>query len=202
MLGKASKMLCVTALVVLMVALATPSFSQVVASDSYQVNYYSGADGGRGTVRVINTGQIGSPIDPATKQGTICADIYVFDNNQEMLNCCGCKVTANGLLTFDVFNQLLYRTLTTAQPPEGVVKIVSARTAADGSCDATNIVTPVESGLRAFETHVQVAAAATTETLFQTAPLTNTEQAFLGNACSFVIYLGSGQGKCKCAPVT
>jgi len=197
MLGKASKVLGVTALVVLMVALATPSFAQVVANDAYQVNYYSGSDG---SVRVINTGQTGSPI--SSDHGTICADVYVFDSNQEMLNCCGCRVTANGLLTFDVRTQLLFRTLTTVVPAEGVIKIVSARTAAGNTCDPTNIVTPVESGLRAFGTHPQTVppniVAGLTETLFQTAPLTNTEQAFLGNACSFVLYLGSGQGRCVC----
>jgi hypothetical protein len=80
----------------------------------------------------------------------------------------------------------------------GVIKIVADRNP-DTTCKnaAQLIVSPVEGGLRAFGTHYHVAGFIT-ETLFQRAPLTNSEQAFLGNACSFVIYLGSGRGKCTC----
>jgi hypothetical protein len=190
---KTTKLLCVSALVVLLVALATPSFAQVVANDSYQVNYYSGGDG---TLRVINTGQIGSPIDTATNHGKVCADIYVFDSNQEMLECCSCAITANGLLTMDSSLLLNPANALTGVPfTTGVVKIV-ADNQPGTKCDPRTIINPVESGLRAWETHPQ--AGALTETVFATAPLTNTEQSFLGQACSFVWYLGSGKGVCTC----
>jgi hypothetical protein len=189
---KTTKLLCVSALVVLLVALATPSFAQVVANDSYQVNYYSGGDG---TLRVINTGQIGSPIDTATNHGKVCADIYVFDSNQEMLECCSCAITANGLLT-EPSVALLSNPLTGVPPTTGVIKIV-ADNQPGTKCDPRTIINPVESGLRAWETHPQ--GAALTETVFANAPLTNTEQSFLGQACSFVLYLGSGKGSCVCA---
>jgi hypothetical protein len=192
---KITKLLFVSALVALSVALATPSLAQVVAQDAYQVNYFSQSDG---TLRVINTGQIGSPIDNATNQGKVCADIYVFDSNQEMLACCSCPITANGLLTVSGTG-LLFNPLTGIRPATGVIKIV-ADNQPGKACDPKTIINPVESGLRAWETHPQ-GPGAITETVFANAPLTNTEQGFLGQACSFVLYLGSGKGTCICANV-
>jgi len=197
-MSKATRLLCIAALVALTVALATPSFAQVVATDAYQVNYY--ANNGAGldqSVRIINTGQTGSPI--SSDHGRLCADIYVFDQNQEMLECCSCPITANGLLTLSVATDLTASVLTNVPAPTGVIKIVADQNAAAGArCTnaAQQIVAPVNGGLRAFGTHNQIVGL--TETLFQPAPLTNTEQAFLGNACSFVIYLGSGRGACRC----
>jgi hypothetical protein len=162
-----------------------------VALDGYQQNYYSGGDG---TLRTINTGQIGSPIDNATNHGKVCADIYVFDSNQEMLACCSCAITANGLLTMPS-TLLLNNSLTGVPFTTGVIKVV-ADNQPGTKCDPRTIINPVESGLRSWETHPQ--GAALTETVFADAPLTNQEQSFLGQACSFVLYLGSGQGTCTC----
>ncbi len=173
----------VVALTALVFALATPGSAQSI-NDVYQVGYYNVGPGI--AFHVINTGQIGSPIDAATNQGTVCADIYIFDTNQEMLSCCSCPITANGLT-----NIHSGRALTAVPFTTGVIKIVS-----DRGCDETNITAPVPAGLRAFQTNAQVIGA--TETLFQPAPLTATEQTFLGNTCSFVHYLGSGVGVCAC----
>ena len=204
MFAHRGRLLAASALLLLIGAFTLPVTAQTV-NDAYQVNYFSDqlrvADVSAPDqfVRIINTGQIGSPIDPATNQGTVCADIYVFDTNQEMLECCSCPLTANALLTLSVGYDLTFpgRTLTGVMPSDGVIKIV-----ADAGCDARNITTPVPGGLRAFATHLQIPLGAVvitnTETEFQPAPLTDTERAFLGNACSFVQYLGSGRGVCNC----
>lgn len=80
-------------------------FAQAGALDVYQVTYYdnnwgNGAPLDAGTIRIINPGLTGSPVSPT--QGTLCANIYVFDDTQEMIECCSCPVTANGLLTISV----------------------------------------------------------------------------------------------------
>ncbi len=205
MWSKASKFLCMVAVVVMVGAMARPCVAQ--ANDVYHLNYFSNAFIATGenevydqTVRIINTGQIGSPIDPATNFGTVCANIYVFDTNQEMISCCSCPITANGLLQLSVNNNLVSNTLTAVTPTSGVIKIV-----ADLACNAFSIGQPVGSGLRAFGTHLPTAGFGTpavtnifTETEFQTAPLQDPEAGFLGNACSFVQYLGSGRGTCSC----
>jgi hypothetical protein len=184
-------------LLAVLAASATPSLAQALANDAYQVNYYANAINSDQQIRIVNTGQIGSPIDPATRHGAVCADIYVFDARQEMIECCSCSITANGLLTLSLQNQLASNPLTGVLPDTGVVKIVSDTVSSSGSCDAQSISAPINASLRAFGSHAQ--GGPLTETLFSTAPLTSQEANFLSLACSFVNYLGSGKGICTCS---
>jgi len=181
------------------------AFSPVVLaqglSDVYQVNYFSNSSGRVAgiaeidqAVRIINPGEQGTPI--ASGHGAVCADIYVFDDNQEMSECCACRITANGLLTLSVNYNLNDNPLTGFPAPRnGVIKIVSDNRA---NCDPTSPV-PTPS-LRAWATHLQNPGAAfvTTEAEFQPAALQQDELSFLGTACSFVLFLGSGKGSCEC----
>ncbi|MFZ0888887.1 MAG: hypothetical protein WA005_10575 [Candidatus Binataceae bacterium] len=64
-----------------------------------------GQSGGAGDalVRIVNPNHN----DPDNLQnGTLCAYIYVFDDNEEMQACCGCPVTPDGMRTISVVNQL------------------------------------------------------------------------------------------------
>jgi hypothetical protein len=193
------KAISVTALVLLIVALSSVAFGQGI-SDVYQVNYFSNATRQATgypdqAVRIINPGEQGTPI--SAKHGTVCADIYVFDDNQEMSECCSCPITANGLLILSVSYDLNANPLTGfPAPANGVIKIVSD---AGTNCDPTSpIPTP---DLRAFATHLQSpdgGKLVTTEAEFQGAALQQDELTFLGQACSFVLFLGSGKGSCSC----
>ncbi len=184
------KLLTIAALVLVATLAASTASAQIVATDAYQLTYLSDVE----SFAIINTGQIGSPIDAGTRHGTVCADIYLFDSNQEMLACCSCPITANGMV-----RNLEAISLTGAPFTPGVAKIV-----ADAGCDETNITQPVNGGLRAFMTNRNFSsppappAANLTENLWQSAPLTITEQQFLGQTCAFVHYLGSGRGICAC----
>jgi hypothetical protein len=122
----------------------------------------------------------------------VCASIYVFNGGQQLEECCSCPVTANGMLTLSIKDQLTSNALTGVAPQDGVIKIIS-----DLGCDPTGVMKAVEGGLRAWGTHLQ-AGGVTTETPFQVAPLQDLEAGFLGMACSFVQYLGSGRGRCAC----
>jgi len=183
----------------LVLLLACSSFVMAQISDVYWVNYYSNRAHTPGaldqTVRIINPGEQGSPL--SAKHGNVCADIYVFDSNQEMIECCACKLSANGLLTLSVNNDLTSNPLQGFPPPtDGVIKIVSDNQA---NCDATSPV-PVPD-IRAWATHLQFPggiALVTTEDEFLNAPLQQDELSFLGQACSFVLFLGSGKGSCAC----
>jgi hypothetical protein len=196
--------------VLLLVVLAGSSliFAQGI-SDVYQLTYYSNRfspvilPGAPAPitfdqfVRIINPGEQGTPL--SAHEGDVCADIYVFDSNQEMTECCSCHISANELLTFSVNNHLTANPLTGFPPPSnGVIKIVSDNQA---NCDATSPV-PVPA-LRAFATHLQSPdgkTLVTTEEEFATAALQQDELSFLGQACSFVQFLGSGKGVCRCPP--
>jgi len=167
--------------------------------DVYQLTYYDnnipGAPLDSSVIRVVNPGLTGSPISP--DEGTLCANIYVFDDTQEMLECCSCPITANGLLTLSV--QELTENPLTVTSFRGVIKIVSTSTTT--VCDATTLaaLTP---DLRAFATHLQNESTrvtpflSVTEDEFADAPLSAVEASDLGTICSMVRYLGSGRGRC------
>jgi len=197
------KLLFVAALALLF-GLAQPLPAQVVAGDAYLVHPIIAVPPQAcisQAVSLINTGQVGSPIDAPTNHGTVCADIYVFDANQEMLECCSCPITANGLAGNNLCN-LTANSLTGVPVFSGLLKIV-ADNPGGATCDPTAINAPVNSALRGWRESFNLATGdIISESSFQAAPLTVQEQQFLGQACAFVRYLGSGRGRCLCPSQT
>lgn len=179
--------------------LSLAAFSQEGEGDrfNYQLNYYShrlNALAMDQTTRIINPGTQGTPI--SVGEGTICADMYVFDANQELSECCACIITANGIREFSLLHDLTANPLTGTSAPDGVIKIVAD---SQNQCDPTD-PRPVPD-LLAWQTHVQqptIDSLALTEDMFKVSRLTFDELAFLGRACSFTQYLGSGKGVCGC----
>jgi len=172
--------------------LALVSTSASSAQDVYSVNYFANnvAAAPDQTVRVDN---------PGLTYRNLCSMIYVYDNDQQLTECCGCNNTPNGLHTFSIKNNLTNNPLTGKVSNNGVIKIVSA--AINGApCDPTANVVPTPS-LRAWATHVQAVSStayAVTETNFQPSPLGATELANLQAQCAFIHILGSGNGICTC----
>jgi len=114
-------------LVVLGFLLLASSIS-AFAQGNYFVDYYSNnvnplaADQ---VIRAINTGTYGTPLTSnATGTGDICENVYVFDNNQEMVSCCACGLTPDELSSAAVGAQLTNHALTGTAPVAGVVKLV------------------------------------------------------------------------------
>jgi hypothetical protein len=188
------KVVC-TILSILAIALVLGVASATaVAQDSstYAVTYYSNANTAGApdaTVRVINDGNTG---------GSLCAAFYVFDDSQEMQECCSCPVTADGLIAESVNRYLLSNSLTSFVNVRGVIKVVSTN-APSGSCDPTK-GSPT-AGIRGWATHIQrgtTPAWPVTETELHDANLAAAELAGLQQFCSFEIILGSGRGTCTC----
>ena len=169
------------------------SVVSAAAQDVFKVNYFAnnGVTGAPdATLRVTN---------PGTSNGNLCAMVYVFDNDQQMAECCGCITTPDGLRTFSVKNNLTSNPLTGAVPNNGDIKIVSAAVN-NSPCDATANVTPTAT-LRAWVTHIQNkvgTAYPVTETESSDATLSAGELASLQADCYFVNRLGSGRGICSC----
>ncbi len=157
------------------------------------VSYFSNANTSGvsdATVRLTNPGVAG---------GNLCAEIYVFDQDQQLSECCGCLVSPDGLQTLSVNANLTANPLTGIRSTTGVVKIVPADASVNPSCDPTAIA-PAAS-VAAWSTHIQkqgASAFAITETPFQLGPLGDDELAGLQSQCSFSSSLGSGQGICIC----
>ena len=167
----------------------------------YQVNYYSRRNNNAGadaTINIINPGTTGSP--RSADHGTICADIYVFNSNQTMIECCSCPITANGMLELSVMKDLTGNPLQGAgsAPDKGTIKIVSD---APTTCNAAAPM-PV-SGLVAHATHLKQLSPGgpivATEDEFQfVSNVSSAEIQFLGSTCLFLRQLGSGRGVCTC----
>jgi hypothetical protein len=103
-----------------------------------------------GTLQLVNDGNA-SDASPA---GDLCAAIYVFDNNENMQECCSCRVTPNGYLSLSVNSNL-----TANNPPNnalhrGVIKIVSS-TPSGGVCDPTTANSHIHRGIHGWLTHIE-----------------------------------------------
>ena len=172
----------------------------------YFVTYYSNANTSGapdGTLRIVNDGD--HPTD-----ANLWASIYVFDDSQEMQDCCSCFVSPDGLLSESVNNQLANPNIELtgrAELNRGVIKVISS----DHNDPTDN---GPATGLRGWQTHIQ----STSTTVGSTKPfpsvgkgpfyvtedplsdsnLSAAELSALQESCSLAITLGSGFGSCSC----
>jgi hypothetical protein len=152
------------------------------------VAYFDATSGTDSTLRITNPGTTGQ---------NLCAMVYVFDQDQQMSECCGCLVSQDGLLTLSLTNNLLSNPLTGVQSTSGTVMVVSSDQPSSGSCDASSI-TPAGIML-AWSTHLsQSGTISSAEVPFSSSPLSATLSSSLQAQCSFIQQLGSGQGVCGC----
>jgi hypothetical protein len=182
------RMLPVLVFALLVLALTTAAMAQ----DVYKVNYFSNnaAPAPDATVRMDN---------PGLTYGNLCAMIYVFDEDQQLSECCGCVESHNGLRTLSVRSNLTSNPLTGVVSRTGVIKVVSAAVN-NSPCDPTSNVSP-KANLRVWVTHIQNAVGTAypiTETESSDSTLGATELANLQAQCAFINILGSGQGVCSC----
>jgi len=178
--------------------LAVAASAQEV-QDFLKVNYFSnnGVSGAPdATVRLDNPGTLANEIFTLN----ICAMVYVFDNDQQLSECCGCLITPDGLRTLSVGKDLTSNPLTGVVSNNGVIKILSAGIN-NSPCDPTSGLAPLPE-VRAWASHVQNkvgAAYPVTETPFSAVTLNETDLEFdLQEQCSFAQRLGSGHGVCSC----
>src|SRR5271167_4625218 len=112
------------------VAGAIPAFAQGVYAPGVELqNYFSNASttGGQAYVNIIAPleGDTTGP-SAAVREGETCAMIYVFNTEQSLQACCGCPVTADGLLTLNVTTQLAGNPVALGKLlQDGVIRIIS-----------------------------------------------------------------------------
>jgi uncharacterized repeat protein (TIGR01451 family) len=173
--------------------------ASIVVGIVFQVSYAANLNTGDGTVRITNDGDV-SGQDPA---GNLCADVYVFAPDQQLLSCCSCPATPNGLLTLSINNALLSNTLTGVKPPSVVLELLYSLPDVNGSCaNRAASPTPLAAGLTAWRTSITSGPINKTspdvETRFASPTLSAAELSALGNDCALVVHLGSGAGVCSC----
>jgi hypothetical protein len=181
---------------------STAAYAQAVGGpvDAFQISYASNLNIGDSVVNLVNAGTQ-SGIDPA---GRICANVYTFDPAEELISCCTCQVTPNGLNSLSALTDLISNTLTPGVPTSIVIKLV-ATTPVGGVCNAGNGGLPFPStqlapGLRAWGTTLHANPAggySVTESVFQLATLSASEDLKVTSYCNFIQSDGSGFGICK-----
>ena len=131
----------------------------------------------------------------------LCANIYTFDPAEEMVSCCTCVVTPNGLQSLSVLKSLISNPLTPAIPTSVVIKIFA--TTVTPTCNASVGGSISAHGLLAWgttlhqNTSTAKASYSVTETPFSQAVLSEPELDHLYTTCGFIQANGSGFGICK-----
>lgn len=187
-----TRMIVVCTLVASLVLFVSAASAQTTNADTLKVDYFSNANttgAPDGTLRVINPGT------STVGKGNLCADIYVFDANEEMSECCSCLVTPDGLLTLSVNTDLTGDPLTGVVLSTGVIKVLSALPPSPNTCPVPTKPAPA-AALRVWTTHIQNASFAVTETGSPDATLSTAEEGRLASQCKSISNVGSGRGIC------
>ena len=191
------KNLAFSAALILAVGSTTAAAQTQDEDDVYALSYYSNAHitaAPDAALRLVNDGFV-SDASPA---GDLCASIYVFDSQEQLAECCSCKITPNGILSLSINKNLTGSTLTGVTPTRGVVKVVSSALTA-GGCDAAT--DNEQEGIRGWITHIQKVSTAgygQTEEELMDSNLSTAEAADLAEDCWVLRELGSGRGSCSC----
>jgi len=183
----------------IVLAVATTAWAQGVPSDAFQVRYASNLNIGDSVVNFSNTGTVAGT-DPA---GNVCANVYAFDAEENMIACCACPVTPNALVSLSARGDLISNTLTPGVPTSIVIKVLATLKGA-GACNAASPTSPtLAPGLRAWGTTLHANSTTTpitygvTETDFAKAVLSDSELTSLTDTCAFIQNDGAGFGICK-----
>jgi uncharacterized repeat protein (TIGR01451 family) len=165
----------------------------ITTGDPYQVRYSGNLNAGDSVVNLTNAG---------TADGNICANVYVFSPDEQMVACCSCLVTPNGLKSLSVRNDLVNNTLTPASPSSVIIRLLTSQPVG-GGCNPTS-PTPINllSGISAWGTTLHALPTipvtyGVTETGFSPTALTTAELSRLTAFCGFIQGNGSGYGICK-----
>ena len=156
---------------------------------AFQIRYASNLNIGDSFVDITNAG---STVDPTTgASSNLCVNVYTFDTQEELIACCACLVTPNGLQSISVRNSLIVNPLTPAVPSAVVVKLVA-------SVPVTGVLA---NGMLAWGTTLHSNTSSTssydlTETPFSSSRLTNAELSHITSTCGFIQQNGSNFGIC------
>jgi hypothetical protein len=168
---------------------------------AFSTTYFYGADSSAAdeTVTIVNPGIQST----SSSLPTLCANIYVFDQGQELKECCSCPITANGTITLSVNNDL------TSNPGNGLpfpngqgnISIVPGTVPSTGFCDASNPVPAPD--LTVWATHIGPSTATAPAGAVVEAPasdlsLNGSNLTTFTNLCGFVEANQSGAGLCTC----
>ena len=184
----------------------------LIPPDTFQVRYAANLTSGDSVINLTNTGANGASLNGpgfGGAAGNICVNVYAFSPDEQLVSCCSCLITPNGLASLSVNSDLISNTLTGVRPNSVVVKLVN--TGAGAAFTGTNCTNsaalaggaafPLAAGMLAFGTTIHgapvVGTFGVTETPFLQATLSPAELASITNRCTNIIGNGSTFGICR-----
>lgn len=187
-----------------------------------QIAYASNLNIADSVINITNNGANGAPLNGpgfGTAEGNICVNVFAYSPDEQLVSCCSCLITPNGLVSLSVVNDLLSNTFTGIRPNSVVVKLLTSATGttmaggasfSGGSCTGSAALAgpgmpfPLAPGADAWATTIHVAATgfpSLTEIPFTPVTLSAGEVASVTNMCANILGNGSGFGVCKsCRP--
>ncbi len=199
---------------------APPTIGGDASTNSQLSGYYdinepgSTGTGGDNIIRLINSAGCGNgevSNQQCAFETDLCAYIYVFDDDQEMGECCGCAITPNELYTVSVKNDLTANWgLGSNDSDSGVVQILSGQQSnfnncdpahgCNGACDPTIPSLPSTSMIGSISKGQQIlGVTSVTEVPLQNdGPAETVESAYLTQNCASLLGNDSGGGVCRC----
>jgi hypothetical protein len=199
---------CMTVFAAMFMTVAASAQS---AGDSpYQIRYASNLATTDYVINISNSGAAGagrySAGTMATVTGALCANIYAFNADEEIIACCSCPVTPDGLVSFDIKTSLLSNSFSIGTPSSVVIKLL-ATAPQGGTCAGSAALAtgaPPLLGLVSWIRSVPAATSTTcpvsTDASFTPATLSAGEYNRLGSLCSLIMAQGSGTGICNACP--
>ena len=159
-------------------------------------------------IDLTNTGENGASLfGPGfgSAVGNVCANVYAFSPDEQLVACCSCLITPNGLASLSITNDVISNTLTGGRPTTIVIKVLTtlAGSGGTGTSCANSAAVPgtLASGLDAWGTTLHATETAgefaLTERNFTAATLSAGEFASLAGRCTSIIGNASGAGVCN-----
>jgi len=187
--------------------LGNTALAQIVVGEAFLVKYVTNLQAGDSFINITNTGAAGAGRGSGTSAaitGSLCVNVYAFEANEEIVSCCSCAVTPNGLVSLSARRDIAANSLFNAGTPTSLIIKLVATAPVGGSCvnsAAAVAAGTLSEGMAAWGTtlHANKAAGtyAVTETPFTPATLSTAELARLAYTCGVVQYQGSGYGQCN-----
>ena len=190
-----------------------PTLCINVPPDAYQIRYAANLTSADAVINISNVGANGAALNGpgfGGAAGNMCANVYAFSPDEQLVSCCSCLITPNGLISLSVNSDLISNTLTGVRPNSVVIKIVATSASSDfagASCTNSAAVAgkvkgfKLAAGMVAWGTTAHAGPAAgsfaTTETPFLLAKLGPSELLSITNRCTNIIGNGSSFGLCR-----
>ncbi len=177
--------------------------NQIAPPGAFQIRYASNLDRGDSLINLSNNGANGSPLNGpgyGFPVGNICINAYAFSPDEQLISCCSCLVTPNGLNSLSVREDLTSNTLTGVRPNSVVIKLLASQPVGSTCNAATPNFMNFAPGMHAWGTTIHPGPTGkleVTETPFSNATLHEQELLRLTGLCANNLGNGSGFGICR-----